>query len=61
MNEGYYVEWNGDCWQSVFPTSLAECSQLHSTVDDACLYMRSVVDGLDEITVRFPEEGETNE
>ncbi len=37
--EGYYVEHNGDCWQSVFPTSYAKLSQLHTDIDDALEYM----------------------
>lgn len=37
--EGYYVEHNGDCWQSVFPSSEASKSQLHDTVFDAMHYM----------------------
>lgn len=39
MSEGYYVEWNGDCWQSVFPSAAADKSQLHVTVDEALVYM----------------------
>lgn len=37
--EGYYVEHNGCCWQSVFPSSEQEKSQLHDTVEDAIEYM----------------------
>jgi hypothetical protein len=37
--EGYYVEHNGDCWQSVFPSKEARQSALHTTVDDALTYM----------------------
>lgn len=39
--EHYYVEHNGDCWQSVFPTAEAAKSQLHVTVSDALDYMIS--------------------
>lgn len=38
--EKYGVEWNGDCWQSVFPTQQSEKSQLHTSIDDAVMYMR---------------------
>lgn len=27
--EGYFVEHNGDCWQSVFPSAESAKSQLH--------------------------------
>lgn len=37
--EGYYVEHNGDCWQSVFPKAEAHLSQCHATVEDAVDYM----------------------
>jgi len=42
MKEGYYIEWNGDFWQSVFPRALADLSQLHSTVADARAYFKEV-------------------
>ena len=38
--EKYYIEWNGEIWQSVFKTPEAEKSQLHTTLDDAFAYMR---------------------
>jgi hypothetical protein len=38
-SEGFYIEHNGDCWQSVFPSDLAEFSQLHTTMEDALGYM----------------------
>ena len=37
--EGYFVEWNGDQWQSVFPSSESNHSSLHTSVDDALFYM----------------------
>lgn len=37
--EGYYIEHNGDCWQSVFPAAEAEKSQLHPDPMDAFNYM----------------------
>jgi hypothetical protein len=37
--QGYFVEWNGDCWQSVFPESEARKSQLHQTWKDAVACM----------------------
>lgn len=36
---GYFVEHNGDQWQSVFPVHEADRSQLHTTIDDALTYM----------------------
>ena len=41
--ECFAIEWNGDCWQSVFPTKWAEHSQLHTTVQDAAEYIAEVV------------------
>ncbi len=37
--EGYFVEHNGEQWQSVFPSAEAHLSQLHVTVADAIVYM----------------------
>lgn len=37
--QGYYVEWNGDCWQSVFPAHQAHLSNLHETPEDAASYI----------------------
>ncbi len=37
--EIYCIEFNGDEYQSIFPTDHAEKSQLHSTVHDALEYM----------------------
>ena len=39
MQQIYAIEWNGDCWQSVFPSSEAEKSQLHTTAIEAMQYM----------------------
>jgi hypothetical protein len=39
MTEGYFVEYNGECWQSVFPSCYADMSSLHLTIDDALDYM----------------------
>jgi hypothetical protein len=39
MTQGYFIEWNGDCWQSVFPEHEAHYSQLHESVADALDYM----------------------
>ena len=36
---GYYIEHNGEFWQSVFPIEEADKSQLHTDVDDAFAYM----------------------
>lgn len=38
-SEGYFVEHNGDTFQSVFPSAEAAKSQLHTTVPDAINYM----------------------
>lgn len=37
--EGYFVEWNGECFQSVFPSPEAAKSKLHTCVADALDYM----------------------
>lgn len=37
--QGYYIEHNGEQWQSVFPEQEANKSQLHSSSDDAFGYM----------------------
>lgn len=39
LKEGYYVEHNGDCWQSVFPEGESQLSQLHTSIDEAISYM----------------------
>lgn len=44
--EGYFVEWNGECYQSVFPSSESELSQLHVTVEDALDYFSDVKPGV---------------
>lgn len=38
----YYIEHNGDCWQSVFPHWQHELSQLHATKRDARDYIREI-------------------
>ena len=40
--EGYFIEYNGDYWQSVFPSAEAEFSQLHTSVEDALAYFKEV-------------------
>lgn len=35
----YFIEHNGDCWQSIFPAVEAEKSRLHTDSDDAFAYM----------------------
>lgn len=37
--EGYFIEFNGEHYQSVFPTKDAESSQLHINLDEAFFYM----------------------
>lgn len=39
--EGYFIEHNGEFWQSVFPSYESQKSQLHSDVDDAFYYMNT--------------------
>lgn len=34
----YFVEHNGDCWQTVFPEPEAEKSQLHPSIQEAADY-----------------------
>lgn len=46
----YYVEHNGDCWQSVFPHWESELSQLHESVDDAIAYIREKVGHINIVT-----------
>jgi hypothetical protein len=40
--EKYYLEYNGEQWQSVFPTKEAENSQLHNTLKDGIEYFREL-------------------
>lgn len=40
--EGYYIEHNGDCWQSVFPAAESALSQLHISINDALAYFKEV-------------------
>lgn len=44
--EGYFVEWNGEDWQSVFPSAESELSQLHANPMDAVLYILQVKPGV---------------
>lgn len=37
--QGYFIYWNGEQYQSVFPESEAENSQLHWDLPDALDYM----------------------
>ncbi len=39
MKQGYFIEHNGEFWQSVFPSNESTKSQLHTSVDDAFAYM----------------------
>jgi hypothetical protein len=39
--EGYFIEHNGDCWQSVFPEAEAAKSALHDTITDALAWSES--------------------
>jgi len=42
--EGYYVEFNGDEWQSIFPSVESNKSQLHRNIVDAVRYMNEECD-----------------
>lgn len=35
----YFIEHNGECWQSIFPATESEKSELHADPDDAFAYM----------------------
>ncbi len=49
--ETYAIEWNGDHWQSVFPSADSHLSQNHNTIQDAYDYM-TVENGVyDDITI----------
>ncbi len=39
MLHKYFIEHNGEQWQSIFPATEADKSQLHSDPDDAFTYM----------------------
>lgn len=39
MTEGFYIEFNGDEWQSVFPSARSNESALHPNITDAQDYM----------------------
>lgn len=52
--QGFFIEWNGDHWQSVFPERLAHNSQNHDSVQDAVDYFRELGYTFDRIQV-FPE------
>jgi len=53
--QGYYVEHNGDCWQSIFPSREAHLSQNHVTVADAQEYIQEVKPGVKVTVVNVPE------
>lgn len=52
LAEIYTVEFNGDCYQSVFPSAEAELSQLHRTMQDALDYFAEVKPG---VNVEVPD------
>ena len=39
MTYKYFIEFNGEVWQSVFPAEYSDKSQLHPDADDALFYM----------------------
>ncbi len=50
--EIYAIEWNGDEWQSVFKSHESEKSQLHTTLQDAFLYMTQECRITEDIVVK---------
>lgn len=52
--EGFFIEHNGDCWQSVFTSEMSEKSQLHDDINDAFRYMTEECQIKDHITVINP-------
>lgn len=49
--EIYAIVWNGDEWQSVFPSDLSSYSQLHVNVQDAYDYMVNEVGVVENILI----------
>lgn len=49
--QGYYLEWNGEQWQSVFPSNEAHKSKLHDTMLDAFEYMYGECSIREDITL----------
>ncbi len=56
MVEIYAIEWNGDNWQSVFPSKESEKSQLHPSVQAAYDYIRHECGIADPITIYGSEK-----
>ena len=54
MEQGYFIEHNGDCWQSVFPSWESEKSSLHVEVKDAIDYMVECGVKEDDIVIVVP-------
>lgn len=50
-SEGFYVEWDGEYYQSVFPSSMSEFSQLHTSIEDAVTYIHDTVSDTQDITI----------
>ena len=50
-SEGFYVEWGGEYYQSVFPSSMSELSQLHTSIEDAVEYIHDTVSDTQDITI----------
>ncbi len=46
--ESFVLEWNGEYWQSVFPSQLSEYSQLHYDILDAAKYMYAIISKLQQ-------------
>jgi hypothetical protein len=38
-DQNYYIEFTGECYQSVFPEEESDKSQLHTTLQDAVQYV----------------------
>lgn len=59
--EGFFIEHNGEFWQSVFPTQYADLSALHFTIEEAKSYMVYECGvSAEDITVR-PREDEDDD
>lgn len=49
--EGYFIEWNGEHFQSVFPSDEAEKSSLHPNLQEAINYM--VEQGVERSKIQY--------
>ena len=47
----YFIEWNGELFQSVFPSKDSHLGQLHVSIEEALIYMREELKIKDVITI----------